>query len=58
MSDLAKTTELLQSRRGGDIPPATAEFMVTYTRLLAQGKPVSAQAEAAAHSRSLRRAWR
>jgi alkylmercury lyase len=44
MSDLATTIELLQSRRGGDMPPATAEFVIAYTRLLARGKPVSAQA--------------
>ena len=44
MSDLATTIELLQSRRGGDMSPETAEFVIAYTRLLAQGKPVSAQA--------------
>ncbi len=44
MSDLDRIIELLQSRREGDIPPETAEFIVAYTRLLAQGKPVSAQA--------------
>ena len=43
MSDLDSTIELLRGRRGGDMPPETAEFVVTYTRMLALGKPVSAQ---------------
>lgn len=42
MSDLTKTIELLKGRRGGDMPRETAKFIVAYTRLLAQGKPVSA----------------
>lgn len=43
MSELAKTIDLLRARRQGDMPPETAEFIATYTRLLAKGEPVSAR---------------
>ena len=43
MSELTKTTELLRSRRRGDMSPESAEFALAYTRLLARGKPVSAK---------------
>lgn len=43
MSELTQTIELLQARRGRDMPKETADFIVSYTHLLAQGKPVSAQ---------------
>ncbi len=43
MPDLAETIELLQHRRGRELPPESARFCLAYTRLLAEGKPVSAQ---------------
>lgn len=43
MSELAKTTELLRARRSADMSPESAEFALAYTRLLARGKPLSAQ---------------
>lgn len=43
MSILEKMIEQLQHRRQQDLPAETAEFIVAYIRLLAEGKPVSAQ---------------
>ena len=42
MSELAKTIELLQVRRNQGGSPESARFTLTLTRLLAEGKPVSA----------------
>ena len=43
MSDLTKTLKLLQHRRPQEIPPESARFTLTLTRLLSEGNPVSAQ---------------
>lgn len=43
MSELDMTIQLFQARRNREIPPDSARFQLTMTRLLAQGKPVSVQ---------------
>ena len=41
MSELTKTIALLQARQEEDMSPEKARFILAFTRLLAEGKPVS-----------------
>ena len=43
MSDLEATIRLFQSRRSNEMTPGQAKFQLALTKLLAEGKPVSAQ---------------